>query len=217
MQIKRRENLTDQTYDILKKMILSGDFKPGKVVSINSLSQELNISRTPLTNAFQKLELENFVDIIPKQGVIIKPITLKEAREIYELRAALESFAAKKSFDFITKHHVDWIKNSIKIQETAVKNKDIKNFMSEDIKFHMYLLKIYDNTYFNSIIKNLYDRAYMLGVKGSHYNNRLKDALEEHKTIYKAILEKNKEKYVKAVEDNVIKGYINLTGYYNIY
>lgn len=114
---KERETLTEKAYRIIKNDILYGKFKQNEVISINALSDELGISRTPITNAFQKLELEDFVTVLPKQGVFVKPITITETREIYELRAAIETFSAKRAFDMINEENIEWLKESVKKQK----------------------------------------------------------------------------------------------------
>lgn len=106
--------------------ILYGKFKQNEVISINALSDELGISRTPITNAFQKLELEDFVTVLPKQG-FLKPITITETREIYELRAAIETFSAKRAFDMINEENIEWLKESVKKQKKFL---DDENYQS---------------------------------------------------------------------------------------
>ncbi|WP_306561942.1 GntR family transcriptional regulator [Megasphaera sp.] len=129
---KERETLTEKAYRIIKNDILYGKFKQNEVISINALSDELGISRTPITNAFQKLELEDFVTVLPKQGVFVKPITITETREIYELRAAIETFSAKRAFDMINEENIEWLKESVKKQKKFLEDENYQSFMVED-------------------------------------------------------------------------------------
>lgn len=126
---KERETLTEKAYRIIKNDILYGKFKQNEVISINALSDELGISRTPITNAFQKLELEDFVTVLPKQGVFVKPITITETREIYELRAAIETFSAKRAFDMINEENIEWLKESVKKQKKFLDDENYQSFM----------------------------------------------------------------------------------------
>lgn len=140
---KERETLTEKAYRIIKNDILYGKFKQNEVISINALSDELGISRTPITNAFQKLELEDFVTVLPKQGVFVKPITITETREIYELRAAIETFSAKRAFDMINEENIEWLKESVKKQKKFLEDENYQSFMVEDVDFHKYLSLIH--------------------------------------------------------------------------
>lgn len=178
------------------------------------MSDELGISRTPITNAFQKLELEDFVTVLPKQGVFVKPITITETREIYELRAAIETFSAKRAFDMINEENIEWLKESVKKQKKFLEDENYQSFMVEDVDFHKYILDIYKNSKFKNIIDNLYNKALMLGIIGSEMEGRAIAAIHEHEQIIESLEKKDKESFVTAIEDNVINGYVNLTGNY---
>ena len=97
---------------------------------------------------FKKLELEDFVTVLPKQGVFVKPITITETREIYELRAAIETFSAKRAFDMINEENIEWLKESVKKQKKFLDDENYQSFMVEDVDFHKYILDIYKNSKF---------------------------------------------------------------------
>lgn len=213
---KSETNLSDKAYKIIKDEILKGNIRQNEVLSINSICEELKISRTPVTNAFKKLELENFVTILPKQGVFIKPITLSETKEIYELRAAVETFSANYAFDLIEGHDIEWLKKSIELQKEYINDKDYDKFMEQDIEFHKYLLKIYNNKKFLEIIEKHYDRVLALGLIGSYTGDRVEQTIKEHAEIIDAIEKGDKNRFVQAVETNIVNGYINLIKNYQI-
>lgn len=213
-EFNKKENLSEKAYIAIKEMILDGRLKQGEAISINSMTEILDISRTPITNACQKLEFEKFLTIIPKQGVIVNSITIDDAREIYELRAAIESYSAKRAFNNITQEDIIILKESLLIQKEYVKNGDVYGFMKEDTSFHKFLLSKYNNTQFFSIISTLYDRSFMASLKSGEKAERLLSNLKEHEIIIETLVNKNKEEFVKAIETNILNGYINLTGNY---
>ena len=134
------ENLSDMAYAKIKEMILDGTLQQGQLISINRLTELLEISRTPLTSAFQRLENEKFIRIIPKQGVIVNTVTLETAREIYELRAAIETYNAKRAFPKMDNADRAALKSFLARQEACAKGNDTAGFMKEDIGFHKYIL-----------------------------------------------------------------------------
>lgn len=207
-------SLTQKTYKTIKDKIVNGEIKQGEVISISAMAKILNISRTPITYACQKLENDKLLTIIPKQGVIINSISINEAREIYELRAVIESYSAKRAFPSITEKDINYLENSYTKQVDSVEQNDIKLFMSEDINFHKYLLSKYENSQFFSIIDNLFDRAYLLGIESFKNSLRIKETLDEHRQIINCLLNKDKDGFVDAVEKNILNGYTGLTGNY---
>lgn len=69
--------LRDVVYDYLWTQIREKQFKPGEFVNLNLISQKLGVSRTPLREALIVLEAEGFVQILPKRGIYIKPLTFR--------------------------------------------------------------------------------------------------------------------------------------------
>lgn len=213
-EFRKRDNLSEKAYIAIKEMILNGRLKQGEAISINSMTEILGISRTPITNACQKLEFEKFLTIVPKQGVIVNSITIDDARELYELRAAIESYSAKRAFDNIKQNDIEVLKESLKIQKKYVESGNVYEFMKEDTNFHKFLLSKYNNTQFFSVINTLYDRSFMASLKSGEKSMRLYNNLKEHENIIEALEKKNKNAFVEAIEINILNGFINLTGNY---
>lgn len=207
-------SLTQIAYKIIKEKIVNGELKQGEIISISAMAKKLNISRTPITYACQKLENDKFLTIAPKQGVIINTITINDAREIYELRAAIETYSAKRIFPNITQKDIDYLEDSYAKQVLTVEKNDVYSFMSEDINFHKYLLAKYENSHFFSIIDNLFDRAFLLGIESCKNSARLKESLDEHRRIIDCILKNDINSFVEEVEKNILNGYIGLTSNY---
>lgn len=206
-------NLSIRAYDEIKKLILSGELKQGTAISMSVLAEQLDISRTPVTNACQRLEHEKFLTIVPKQGVIINTITIEEAYGIYELRAAIESYNARHVIDILTDEDIEILRSSLQKQISSVESGDAKAFMDEDHYFHRYILQKKDNQEMLSVINHLYDRAYMLGIKNS-YSRRLKESVQEHQRIIEALEKRDKLAFADAIEDNILNGFRSLTQRY---
>jgi len=207
-------NLTQSAYETIKEKIVNGELKQGQIFSISAMSKKLKISRTPITYACQKLENDKFLTIVPKQGVIINTLSINDAREIYELRAAIESYSAKHAYPNINKTDIAFLEKSFKEQVDAVEKGDTIKFMAADTAFHKYILSKYENSHFANVIDNLLDRAFLLGVESCKNPNRLKASLKEHKKIIDGLKNKDKNLFVEAVEKNILNGYASLTGNY---
>lgn len=204
------ENLSVKAYNIIKEMILNGELKQGTLISINNLASQLQISRTPLTNAFQRLEHEHFITIVPKQGVIVNAIPLETAHEIYELRAAIESYNAKRVLSSITDDDLSLLEASVEKQVGHIRDNLPLAFMKEDMRFHKFFIEKVSNSEVMSLIDVIYDRSFLLGLTNSSHK-RMVESVEEHRKILDAIRQKDKQKFADAVEFNILNGYRNLT------
>ena len=213
MKQDKHDSLTQRAYDKIKRMILSGELKQGQVISTNAMAETLNISRTPVNNACQRLEFEKLLTVLPKQGVLINTISLETACGIYELRAAIESYNAKRVLDKLTENDIMALEDSLKKQKKYHKESNSLMFMDEDIFFHRYILEKSVNYELLSVVNQLYDRAYILGAKNSN-PIRMEQSIIEHEKILNAIRNKNKQVFADAIEENILNGFRSLADRY---
>lgn len=92
MSTKRTTEINDIT-NAIRNRILKGTYQPGYKLSENKLATEFSCSRTPIREAFKRLEADHLVQIVAQSGTYVKVLTGKEASEITEIRCYLESLA----------------------------------------------------------------------------------------------------------------------------
>lgn len=206
------KNLSQIAYEQLKQMILSGELKQGQAFSINAMTERLQISRTPITNACQWLEREKLLTILPKQGALVNTISIETACGIYELRAAIESYNAKRVFALLDQTDIALLEASIEKQKVHAAAGGIKDFMDEDSAFHRHILEKNRNEEILSTINGLYDRAYMLGITNSK-GMRPTRSIEEHIIILDALKRRDAQGFANAVEEHILNGFRNLTNW----
>lgn len=208
--MESNKNLSQIAYAQIKQMILSGELKQGQAFSINAMSERLQISRTPLTNACQRLESERLLTILPKQGALVNTISIETACGIYELRAAIESYNAKRVFDLLDHRDIALLEASIEQQKIHAAAGRIKEFMDEDSAFHRHIMEKNRNEEILSTINGLYDRAYMLGITNTK-GMRSTRSIEEHEKILDALKHRDAQAFADAIEENILNGLLNLT------
>jgi DNA-binding GntR family transcriptional regulator len=91
----------EETYAAIRRSILDGALRPGERIVEQQLAERLNVSRTPVREALLKLERENLVARIGR-GMAVRRYSSDEVRDIYNLRAHLESFGARLAAERIT-------------------------------------------------------------------------------------------------------------------
>ncbi len=87
---------TDRAYAHVKTGLLDGTYPDGHLLSEGEVAAALQMSRTPVREAFLRLQTEGFLRLYPKRGALVVPVTPTEARAVVEARLALESFAIDK-------------------------------------------------------------------------------------------------------------------------
>ena len=92
----------DMVYEVLREGILKGVFQPGERLRQDQLAEAIGVSRIPVRSALMQLESEGLITFNPYRGAVVNKLSAKEMREIYELRALLESNALRKAVEVMT-------------------------------------------------------------------------------------------------------------------
>lgn len=89
------ESKSDQAYRILEEMIVTTELEPGSLLSESRLVEKLGLGRTPLREALQRLDTENLVEIMPRRGIRITNINIKQQLRLLEVRRTMEALIVR--------------------------------------------------------------------------------------------------------------------------
>ena len=109
-------------YDVLKQRIITQAMKPGEPISEGVLSQELDISTTPIREAIQQLEREGFIENIPGKGNFVSDISIQDLRELFEIREMLECEAIKRAATKCDPQKLTEIRRAFELSRDAFQN-----------------------------------------------------------------------------------------------
>jgi DNA-binding GntR family transcriptional regulator len=87
---------SERAYQETKCRILSGEMRGGQLLSEVEVATQLGVSRTPVHEAFLRLAAEDLLDLLPRKGAIVVPVSPREATDVLEMRVALESAAVRR-------------------------------------------------------------------------------------------------------------------------
>jgi DNA-binding GntR family transcriptional regulator len=85
-----------RAYAFVKERLLDGRYADGTLLSENALARQLGISRTPVRQAFQQLETEELVELYPRRGALVRPVSTAEADDVLEARLLIETHCARR-------------------------------------------------------------------------------------------------------------------------
>ncbi len=152
--------MREQVYEYLRDEISNRRLLPGSTININEISQKLGISKTPLRDAIIQLEIEGFVNILPRRGVTVKKLTLQEVKDSYEIVGALEGSIILNNFDKIDGQHVSRMKKLNARQIKALNRKEYDDYYKLNLDFHNVFLELSDNKSLKNIIRPYKQRLY---------------------------------------------------------
>jgi DNA-binding GntR family transcriptional regulator len=95
--LPRGRSAAQLAYDYVKARLLDGRFAGGTLLSENDIGQRLDVSRTPVRQAFVQLEAEGLLELYPRRGALVVPISPSEADDVLEARMLIEQHAARRA------------------------------------------------------------------------------------------------------------------------
>ncbi|MGY5209509.1 GntR family transcriptional regulator [Nocardia gipuzkoensis] len=124
----------EQAYRAVKERILSGALAGGELISEGEIAAELGTSRTPVREAFLRLETEGWMKLYPKRGALVVPIPPDEAEHVVHARYVVETAAVRGATD--TGMLVEALRSSIERQRELAAAGDLDGFALADTDFH---------------------------------------------------------------------------------
>ncbi|MDD2205985.1 MAG: GntR family transcriptional regulator [Aminobacterium sp.] len=200
----------DIAYEEIKKLILDKEYMKSYDISENSLAEKLNMSRTPIREALQRLQMEGFIEIFPNRGIVLRDVTLLEANEIFDLRMAIEEFVIKNVFPLLTDEHFKEIDRNLSYQKLAMEKDDVAEYLNYDRDFHDYFLHVYSNSLIISTSKRVQDRFFSVGVNVLKGPGTVERSFRQHCDIVDALRKNDPVMAAEAMHLHMLTGKKNL-------
>lgn len=197
--------LRDVAYTRIKEALLKGDLSGS--VSENELVGILDMSRTPIREALQRLKNENFIEIYPNRGIFIKEVTIKETNDLMDLRLAIEVFSITRIEDLFTDADLEFLEKNVEDQKVARSEGDVYRFLKLDQEYHKRFLEIFGNDHFIKVLDDISDRLYLHGLKISKKRGIDNwQSINDHTKINKYLRERDFDKVKTLMEEHIIRG-----------
>lgn len=186
-------SLGSRVFQNIRENIINGVYKENEELRENTIAKELGVSRTPVREALRQLELEGLVKIVPNRGAFVQGITGKDVKDIYAIRSMLEGLCARWATEHITEEQIDELEEIILLSEFHLKrDKEQSQQVTElDGKFHDILYEASNSRILKHVLSDFHKYVKMARKASVTDKVRAEKSIEEHKSILKAI--KNKD------------------------
>ncbi|HJT60343.1 MAG TPA: phosphonate utilization associated transcriptional regulator [Burkholderiales bacterium] len=164
----RQQSLTSLVQREIERRILGGELLPGAKLNEADLAAAMGISRGPVREAFRALEQAGLVHTEKNRGVFVRQVSLEEANEIYEVRAALEAQIGRLAAQRISAEQVERLRGIVKRMHAAGRSRDGEAYFPLNLEFHETLAEACGNralaTNYRRVVNelNLYRRQAIL-------------------------------------------------------
>jgi DNA-binding GntR family transcriptional regulator len=154
------KSLKEQVYDFLRDEMRKGQILPGSAIDMEETSKQLGVSRTPLRDALLQLEMEGFVNIYPRRGIVVNILSLQEIKNYYEIIGALESIALLLAFEKIRESEIKTMEKQVEGMKKAIEADNFDIYYERNLKFHDVYLDLCGNENLVKIVRTLKKRLY---------------------------------------------------------
>jgi DNA-binding GntR family transcriptional regulator len=181
-------SLVDTAYQAIRRRILDNAWPPGYQALEQALALELGMSRTPVREALIRLRNEGLVEVIPRHGMRVLPVSAADMQEIYDILTALEAMAAElvarkkpSAADLVP------LEKASRDMERALKRDDLDAWAEADERYHRTLIELCGNRRLAAVVYNYWDRAHRARMVTLRLRPRPVNSTREHLAVLEAI------------------------------
>jgi DNA-binding GntR family transcriptional regulator len=206
IKVSKRKSLREEVYESLKKSILHGKLKGGQRLIEETLADQIGISRTPVREAFHKLERDDLVTKLPKGGFAVREFTKEDVDEIFGIRSALESYAAYLATLHITPDKLSQLEKKVKESEAAVEKGDDDRVVELNTEFHDFIYKSCKSRKLIEMINNYRDYFYRYRSLLLHTEKGTNYSIDDHRRMLDAMKKRNPRLVERLVRNHLARG-----------
>lgn len=190
-------SLKDQVYEYLRLQMKIGKLGPGAAIDLKATSEKLGVSKTPMRDALIQLEMEGFVRIMPRRGVVVSILTIQDIKDIYQIVGALESTAIIAAADRLQVPEIRKMEKLNERMRAALARDDFDSYYEENLKFHDIFLGLSGNEMLRNTAAILKKRLYDFPRRIGYVKEWEEASLEEHQQILNLISDR---KFLEAAD-----------------
>jgi DNA-binding GntR family transcriptional regulator len=199
----RATSLREAAYEAIKHRIITCAFRPGEYINELQLSALLKIGRTPVHQALDRLMMEGMVEVIPRKGVIVKPVSLNEVLQIIEVRLINEPYGARLAADHADDSDLGELADVLKRTEHWAGLRNIENMMLLDREFHLLIARAAKNNVLSELLRSLHERSLRFWFISLNAPTHYQTVHREHNAILSAIRQRDPGRAETAMREHI--------------
>jgi DNA-binding GntR family transcriptional regulator len=198
----RPDTLSHSIYKYLKDSIQKNKIKANQKINETEIGDLFKVSRTPVREAIFQLAAEGFIEIDYHRGAMVKELSLKEVKDIYQVIANLDTLGMKLiDFENVDEKTIKKLELSLSKIESAFHKKDLDKYVDVNIEFHEQIWQYIPNFFLHEVLRMCIiqiTRYIYLWNRFFEDPGNLKKTLDAHQEIIEALKNENRSK-LKAI------------------
>ncbi len=191
----QKPSLVDRAYREIKRRIIGNLYPPNLQVLEQELAVQLGMSRTPVREALIRLEREGLVEILPRRGMRVVPISPDDMKEIYEVLTCLEAWAAGQlAARKPSKTELGPLIAAQENMERALEEGELDAWAEADERFHRLLLELSGNRRLAAMALTLFDQVHRARMVTLRMRPLPHQSNKDHRAVVEAVLQGDSQK-----------------------
>jgi DNA-binding GntR family transcriptional regulator len=187
LDLRGENRLPQRAYLAIRHIIKYLQLPPGYTVLERQMAAVLEMSRTPVREALVRLEMEGWVQIVPRRGFVVSPILGEDISQIYDVVEALDGVAGGLAALLATGHQLAHLETLIERQEAALERDDLIEWTDLDDQFHSWIVDLSQNPRLRVIVDSQADQIYRARLYTISHRPKPTRSILEHKAILAAL------------------------------
>lgn len=196
-------SLRDQAYEAIKERIITLDYRPGEYLNEARVCEDLSIGRTPVHQALDRLMLDGMVEVLPRKGVIVKPVSLDDVLNLVEVRMIHEPICTRLAAERGSAEELSQIVEFIDEADDLIAAHDLKKLMIHDRAFHQAIARAAHNPLLADVISRVHDRILRFWFIALSDRDQVRRVDNEHELIGRAIADRDPDRAERAARDHI--------------
>ena len=196
--------LSEKAYSLIKKKVVTLELPPSAVIDEHVLMQELDLGRTPIREALQRLDSEGLVNVVPRRGTFVSDISVTDLQKIFELRILLEGFCARLAAQRISEDQIKRMEMVLSDLD-ELQDGDPSVLMSIDKRFHELLYRAADNEFLAESLDRLYDLSLRLWYLVLNHLDDVRDSIDQHRMVLDALKEGDEAQAEVLIQTHIVE------------
>ncbi|MBE5906380.1 MAG: GntR family transcriptional regulator [Lachnospiraceae bacterium] len=199
-------SLADQVYEVIEQKILNGDYPVGEVLSESRLTEELSVSRTPIREALARLQNERLVETTA-MGTVVLGITYQDVMDMYEIKMRLEPGVCVMAVEKMDAESLQKLEEIVEQQEFFEMKHNLDRLRNLDTDFHDMIYICCKSPIYQSVLSPIHHKLLKYRKASLENTDRSLHSVEEHRAIFEAIKERDKDKAEKLMLEHIRHAY----------
>lgn len=199
IRVSAKENAFNQ----LQQWIIDGTLQPEEKLNDTELAEALGVSRTPVRESLQLLEVQGFVEMFPGKATQVTTVKKEDIKDLLPLLAALQALSAELAIPNLDDETIHKMEDSNNRFSQSIQTKDYFSALKIDEEFHQIIVDAANNPYITSMVANL-----QAHVRRLFFHNSIvltTNSIQEHATIIELLKKRDATSVSNVMRDNWLR------------